>query len=48
MAILTTRRVAVLGAGASGVFSAAHLIAYGVEVEVFERNAASGGVWYVS
>ncbi|OAQ99784.1 hypothetical protein LLEC1_06516 [Akanthomyces lecanii] len=39
------RRVAVLGAGASGVFSAAHLIASGIEVEVFERNAAPGGIW---
>ncbi|OAA72575.1 Flavin monooxygenase-like protein [Cordyceps fumosorosea ARSEF 2679] len=40
-----TQRVAILGAGASGIFSAAHLIASGIEVEVFERNAAPGGVW---
>ncbi|EGX93787.1 dimethylaniline monooxygenase, putative [Cordyceps militaris CM01] len=45
MTISSPRRVAILGAGASGVFSAAHLIACGIEVQVFERNDASGGVW---
>lgn len=39
------RRVAVIGAGISGVLSAAHLIAAGIEVVVFERNDAPGGVW---
>ncbi|KAM3553909.1 hypothetical protein MY1884_006421 [Beauveria asiatica] len=48
MAIPTSRRVAVIGAGASGVFTAAHLIAHGLDVEVFERNAAPGGVWLYS
>jgi MFS transporter, ACS family, pantothenate transporter len=41
------RRVAVIGAGISGVTSAAHLVAAGLEVTVFERNHAAGGVWYV-
>ncbi|KAJ5413284.1 hypothetical protein N7465_005589 [Penicillium sp. CMV-2018d] len=39
------RRVAVIGAGISGVLSAGHLIALGIEVTVFERNEAPGGVW---
>ncbi|GAB1317662.1 hypothetical protein MFIFM68171_07872 [Madurella fahalii] len=39
------RRVAIVGAGISGVLSAAHLLAAGIEVVVFERNNAPGGVW---
>ncbi|KAL4950731.1 major facilitator superfamily domain-containing protein [Aspergillus filifer] len=39
------RRVAVIGAGVSGVVSAAHLIQAGAEVTVFERSHAAGGVW---
>ena len=39
------QRVAVIGAGISGVVSAGHLLAAGREVTVFERNKASGGVW---
>ncbi|KAL5355533.1 hypothetical protein BJX96DRAFT_170761 [Aspergillus floccosus] len=39
------RRVAVIGAGISGVVSAAHLLQNGIEVVVFERNPAAGGVW---
>ncbi|KAE8351279.1 hypothetical protein BDV28DRAFT_162473 [Aspergillus coremiiformis] len=41
-----TRRVAVIGAGISGVLAAGHLLAAGIEVTVFERNEAPGGVWY--
>ncbi|KAI0400971.1 hypothetical protein F4802DRAFT_460496 [Xylaria palmicola] len=39
------KRVAVIGAGISGVASAAHLIREGIEVTVFERTAKIGGVW---
>ncbi|KAL4780013.1 major facilitator superfamily domain-containing protein [Aspergillus varians] len=39
------RRVAVIGAGVSGVVSAAHLVQAGLEVTVFERSHAAGGVW---
>ncbi|PKY01124.1 FAD/NAD(P)-binding domain-containing protein [Aspergillus campestris IBT 28561] len=39
------RRVAVIGAGISGVVTAAHLLSAGLEVTVFERNQAAGGVW---
>ncbi|PWY81657.1 pantothenate transporter [Aspergillus sclerotioniger CBS 115572] len=39
------QRVAVIGAGISGVVSAAHLMAHGIDVTVFERNHAAGGVW---
>lgn len=39
------QRVAVIGAGISGVVSAAHLLAAGIEVTVFERSNAAGGVW---
>ncbi|KAJ5559155.1 Dimethylaniline monooxygenase N-oxide-forming [Penicillium sp. DV-2018c] len=38
-------RVAVIGAGVSGVVTAGHLLASGVQVTVFERNNAAGGVW---
>ncbi|KAJ6118666.1 hypothetical protein N7471_013286 [Penicillium samsonianum] len=38
-------RVAVIGAGISGVVTAGHLLAAGIEVTVFERNNAAGGVW---
>jgi len=38
-------RVAVIGAGISGVVSAAHLLAAGLKVTVFERSQAAGGVW---
>ncbi|KAI1390839.1 FAD/NAD(P)-binding domain-containing protein [Hypoxylon trugodes] len=37
--------VAVIGAGISGVVSAAHLIRAGLNVTVFERTGAIGGVW---
>ena len=46
MANPQTTRVAVVGAGISGVLAAGHLLATGLEVTVFERNAAPGGVWY--
>lgn len=47
MAPLQVRRVAVIGAGISGVNTAAHLIAEGLDVTVFERSAVAGGVWCV-
>ena len=39
------KRVAVVGAGISGIVSAAHLLASGKQVSVFERSQAAGGVW---
>lgn len=39
-------RVAVIGAGISGVCSAAHLIVLGANVTVFERSSVVGGVWH--
>jgi cation diffusion facilitator CzcD-associated flavoprotein CzcO len=41
----TLKRVAVIGAGISGVVSAGHLLAAGLDVTVFERSEAAGGVW---
>ncbi|OQV06123.1 hypothetical protein CLAIMM_10745 [Cladophialophora immunda] len=41
-----TKRVAVIGAGISGVCSAAHLLRNGLEVVVFERSGIAGGVWH--
>ncbi|KAJ5256798.1 hypothetical protein N7478_012902 [Penicillium angulare] len=41
----TIQSVAVVGAGISGVVSAAHLLASGKNVTIFERNQAAGGVW---
>jgi cation diffusion facilitator CzcD-associated flavoprotein CzcO len=38
----------VIGSGISGVAAAAHLLREGLDVTVFERNNAAGGVWYVS
>jgi phytoene dehydrogenase-like protein len=37
--------VAVIGAGISGVVSAAHLVRCGLDVAVFERSSGAGGVW---
>lgn len=39
-------RVAVVGAGISGVTAAAHLLKQGLSVTVFERSTTSGGVWH--
>lgn len=41
------KRVAVIGAGISGVVAAAHLNKENIEVTVFERSSAAGGVWSV-
>jgi cation diffusion facilitator CzcD-associated flavoprotein CzcO len=40
------KSVAVVGAGISGVSSAAHLLRHGFEVVVFERSSVTGGVWH--
>ncbi|MCJ1346973.1 hypothetical protein MMC31_005193, partial [Peltigera leucophlebia] len=37
--------VAVIGAGVSGLSSALHLRAAGLEVTVYERSSAPGGIW---
>ena len=42
----TSKKIAVIGAGISGVVAAAHLKLEGQEVVVFERSSAAGGVWY--
>lgn len=39
-------RVAVIGAGISGVNTAAHLLKLGIDVVVFERGDFAGGVWH--
>ena len=41
-------RVAVIGAGISGVLAAAHLRRAGINPVVFERSREAGGIWYVS
>jgi len=41
------KRVAVIGAGVSGVVSAKHLTERGLEVVVFERSRQAGGNWLV-
>jgi len=45
---LPAKRVAVIGAGISGVSATAHLKASGLQVTLFERTGTSGGVWYLS
>lgn len=46
MSILKPQRIAVVGAGISGVVTAAHLLKHGLQVTVFERSSGPGGVWY--
>lgn len=38
-------RVAVIGAGVTGVSSAAHLVSKGFEVVLFDKKQVTGGVW---
>ena len=40
------KRVAVIGAGISGVCAAVHLLKHGLEVVVFERSGIAGGAWH--
>lgn len=42
-----SKKVAVIGAGISGVCSAAHLLKQGVDVVLFERSSIAGGVWHL-
>lgn len=42
---LAVRTVAVIGAGISGVVTAAHLKEAGLTVTVYERGSQVGGVW---
>lgn len=41
----TEKKVAVIGAGASGLVLARHLMAAGIRPVIFERNTESGGIW---
>ena len=43
--VFAAKRVAVIGAGVSGLTSARHLKAAGLEVVVYERSPVSGGIW---
>lgn len=43
--VFVAKKVAVIGAGVSGLTSARHLKAAGLDVVVFERSSVSGGVW---
>lgn len=43
--ILDVRRVAVIGAGVSGVSAAIHLKKAGLNVTVYERTRRAGGIW---
>lgn len=45
---IPSKRVAVIGAGISGVVAAAHLRKEDIDVTVFERSSEAGGVWYQS
>jgi ACS family pantothenate transporter-like MFS transporter len=43
---MAPNRIAIIGAGISGVVTAAHLKNAGFSVTVFERAKVTGGVWY--
>lgn len=48
---LPKRRIAIIGAGLTGVSSAAHCISHGFEVQIFEargKEKGLGGIWSVS
>jgi flavin-dependent dehydrogenase len=44
--VYSAKRVAVIGAGVSGLTSARHLKATGLDVVVYERSCVSGGIWF--
>lgn len=46
--VFKAKKVAVIGAGVSGLASAKHLKAAGLEVVIYERSSVSGGVWCVN
>jgi cation diffusion facilitator CzcD-associated flavoprotein CzcO len=39
------KRVAVIGAGVSGVATAKYLLSSGLDVVIFERSKTAGGNW---
>jgi dimethylaniline monooxygenase (N-oxide forming) len=45
MPVMSHKKVAVIGAGVSGVAAMRHLAARGVDVVAFERSADIGGLW---
>ena len=48
---LPRKRVAVIGAGLTGVSSAAHCVGHGFDVQIFEsrpKEKGLGGIWSVS
>ena len=40
------KNACIIGAGVSGVVSAKHLLAAGIDVTIYERSSGYGGVWY--
>lgn len=42
---LRIEKVAVIGAGVSGVAAGVHLQRAGLDVTIYERNARAGGIW---
>jgi hypothetical protein len=48
---LPKKRIAIIGAGLTGVSSAAHCVSHGFEVQIFEargKEKGLGGIWSVS
>lgn len=40
-----SKRVAVIGAGVSGIASAKYLRSFGIDVVLYERGTQLGGIW---
>jgi hypothetical protein len=48
---LPKRKIAIIGAGLTGISSAAHCVSHGFEVKIFEargKEKGLGGIWSVS
>lgn len=43
---MSVSKIAVIGAGTSGLCAAKHCLQHGFQVTVYEQNDTIGGIWY--